>query len=370
MEPSVTSPHSSAERTQEAVDRPRGDGPSEATTGAANFLHGLVVTFRYHQDLADRAIRQVSDGDLFRPLDHHTNSIAVNMRHIAGNLRSRWTDFLTSDGEKPWRNRDDEFADPDRLGRADLLAEWGAGWQCLFDALQALTPADVTREVTIRGERLSVPLAAQRSLAHTAYHVGHIVLIARIHAGERWTTLTIPRGASRQHNARVWGTAQYAEGSSAQAAGRIDPEKGAASSATAATDAAAVDRAMTDADAWALAREWIDGWNARDLDRVLAHYADDFIFRSPLALALGFGHEGVLRGKAEVRPYWEHALSRHPDLRLRLINVLRSVNGMSIHYASIGGRECIEVLQFGVDGRVTQAAAFYAAQQASAAEPR
>jgi uncharacterized damage-inducible protein DinB len=169
---------------------------------------GAVASFRYHKNLADRAVAQLSDDALRRALDEHTNSIAVIMKHVGGNLRSRWTDFLTTDGEKPWRNRDDEFVDA-FASRDEVLAAWEAGWTALFDALQSLTQADMGRTVTIRGEPHSVALATERSLAHTCYHVGQIVILARHWAGDKWETLTIPRGASATHNQSVWGGSDY-----------------------------------------------------------------------------------------------------------------------------------------------------------------
>jgi hypothetical protein len=188
----------------------------------SDLLPALLTSFRYHKDLADRAVAQLPDAQLHVALDHNTNSIAVTMKHVAGNLRSRWIDFLTSDGEKTWRNRDDEFVDSYR-DRDELMQDWESGWRCTFESLSALKPDDFSKQVAIRGERLSVPLAACRSLAHTAYHVGQIVLIARVladRAGVTWKTLTIPRGGSREHNERVWGREQYASGSSSAATGQ------------------------------------------------------------------------------------------------------------------------------------------------------
>lgn len=172
------------------------------------FLDGLVTSFRYHKDLAERAMRQLPPDQLRVALDANTNSIAVIAKHVAGNLRSRWTDFLTSDGEKAERNRDGEFQDT-YASPAEMFADWEEGWGRLFATLAALGPEDLVKRVTIRGESLSVPLAAQRSLAHTSYHVGQIVLVARVLAGDHWTVLTIPRGASAQHNQALWGKRQY-----------------------------------------------------------------------------------------------------------------------------------------------------------------
>lgn len=168
-------------------------------------IDGALISFRSNKDWADKAIRQLPDDKLHLPLDPNTNCIAVIMKHVAGNLLSRWTDFLTTDGEKSWRNRDDEFVDT-LITRDALIAYWDSGWQRLFDSLSALSAEDLGKTVTIRGESQPVPLAIQRSLAHCGYHVGQIILIARILAGDRWTTITIPRGGSAMFNQRTWGT--------------------------------------------------------------------------------------------------------------------------------------------------------------------
>jgi hypothetical protein len=173
---------------------------------AAAFLSAIINAFEANKRLADRAVEQVPDDKLRAALDANTNSIAVIMKHVAGNLLSRWTDFLTADGEKPWRNRDGEFVDS--FGsRAELLEMWERGWACLLTALKSLKPEDLGKTVLIRGESQSVPLALERSLGHTCYHVGQIVQVARIHAGEKWTTLTIPKGGSEQFNKANWGQA-------------------------------------------------------------------------------------------------------------------------------------------------------------------
>jgi hypothetical protein len=171
---------------------------------AAEFMSAIINAFETNKRLADRAVEQLPDDKLHTALDANTNSIAVIMKHIAGNLLSRWSDFLTSDGEKAWRNRDGEFVDS--FGsRAELLELWERGWACLLSALKSLTPEDLARTVMIRGEPHSVPLALERSLGHTCYHIGQIVQVARIHVGEKWNTLTIPRGRSEQFNKANWG---------------------------------------------------------------------------------------------------------------------------------------------------------------------
>ena len=167
-------------------------------------IDGAIASFRSIKGWADKAIAQLADDKLHVALDPHTNGIAVIMKHLAGNLLSRWTDFLSTDGEKPWRNRDDEFVDTFAT-RDELVAYWESGWQRLFDSLSSLSSDDLAKTVTIRGEPHSVPLAIQRSLAHCAYHVGQIMLIARTLAGDHWTTITIPRGASANFNQQVWG---------------------------------------------------------------------------------------------------------------------------------------------------------------------
>jgi hypothetical protein len=182
---------------------------------ARAFIDGAVTAFRANKDGADKAVGQLPDEKLHIALDPNTNSIAVIMKHVAGNLLSRWTDFLTTDGEKPWRSRDDEFVDTD-TARGELTAYWDSGWQRLFDTLGSLSVADLRRSVTIRGEPHTVPLAIQRSLAHCGYHVGQIILIARILAGDHWTAISIPRGQSANFNQRVWG------GGSSQAPGKSE----------------------------------------------------------------------------------------------------------------------------------------------------
>jgi hypothetical protein len=171
---------------------------------ATEFVSATIKAFEINKRLADRAVEQLPDDKLHVALDENTNSIAVIMKHIAGNLISRWTDFLTMDGEKPGRNRDDEFVDSFR-SRTELLEFWERGWACLLTTLKSLKPEDLEKTVLIRGEAVSVPLALERSLGHSCYHIGQIVQVARIHAGEKWNTLTVPRGLSDQFNKANWG---------------------------------------------------------------------------------------------------------------------------------------------------------------------
>ncbi|HTW48520.1 MAG TPA: DUF1572 domain-containing protein [Acidobacteriaceae bacterium] len=167
-----------------------------------SYLEDALSLFAYYKKLAERAMVQVADEDLFAPIDCEANSIAVIVKHMAGNMRSRWTDFLTTDGEKPNRDRDAEFEAPPAT-RAELLALWESGWSCLFSALQPLTDADLTRTITIRGEAHSVMQAVNRQLAHYPHHVGQIVLLAKHFACDHWQSLSIPRRRSAEFNRKV-----------------------------------------------------------------------------------------------------------------------------------------------------------------------
>lgn len=158
----------------------------------------LVRELRRLKELADRALDQADDEAFFATLAEGDNSIAILVKHMAGNMRSRWTDFITSDGEKPDRDRDGEFVIEPGDSRETLLERWELGWDLLFEAISPLTAADLARTVTIRGEPFTVTQALHRQLSHYAAHVGQIVLLAKHHAGERWATLSIARGRSRE----------------------------------------------------------------------------------------------------------------------------------------------------------------------------
>src|SRR5688500_1471868 len=165
-------------------------------------LSAVIDEFQKIKKLADKSIEQLSDAQLHATLDSEANSVAVLMRHMAGNMRSRWVNFLTSDGEKPDRMRDREFEDPGQ-SRADLLKEWEHGWRCLFDAITPLTDADLQRTVVIRGEPHSVYKAISRQVAHYAGHAYQILLLAKHLSGANWKTLSIPRGQSEEFNRRM-----------------------------------------------------------------------------------------------------------------------------------------------------------------------
>lgn len=167
-----------------------------------SYLEDSLAVLRYYKMLADRAIAQVTDEQLFATLDEEMNSIAIVMKHMAGNMRSRWTNFLTSDGEKPDRNRDSEFVDAP-AAREELLRMWEQSWARVFEALQPLKDPDLNRTITIRGEPHSVMQAINRQMAHYAYHCGQIVFLAKHFAASRWQSLSVPRGKSGEFNRAV-----------------------------------------------------------------------------------------------------------------------------------------------------------------------
>ena len=165
-------------------------------------LAAVLDEFQKIKKLADKSIEQLSDDQLHVKIDAEANSVAVIMRHLAGNMRSRWVDFLASDGEKPDRLRDREFEEVAQT-RAELTAEWEHGWQCLFSALTPLTDADLQRTIIIRGEPHSVYKAMSRQVAHYAGHAYQILLLAKHLRGISWKTLSIPRGQSEEFNRRM-----------------------------------------------------------------------------------------------------------------------------------------------------------------------
>jgi Protein of unknown function (DUF1572) len=177
---------------------------------ARGFRRDVIHEFHRTKELADKAMAQVDERGFFATPDAETNPIAVIVKHVAGNQRSRWTDFLTTDGEKPDRHRDTEFVLEPEDTRASLTARWENGWSILFATLDALTDDDLDRIVRIRGEAHTLVQALHRQLTHYAYHAGQIVLLARHFAGASWKTLSVARGASAGFNRNP---ASYLEGS-------------------------------------------------------------------------------------------------------------------------------------------------------------
>jgi uncharacterized protein DUF1572 len=167
-----------------------------------SYIDDMRPLFTHYKKMGEAAIAQVSDAQLTTVLDPEMNSIAQIVKHMAGNMRSRWTGFPEADGEKPDRNRDTEFEAPPAT-RAELLAMWEAGWACMFAALAPLTDADLSRDTFIRGERHSVLQAINRQLAHYSYHVGQIVFLAKHLQSVKWKSLSVPRGGSAGFNKDV-----------------------------------------------------------------------------------------------------------------------------------------------------------------------
>jgi hypothetical protein len=167
-----------------------------------SYLEDAISVFRYYKRLADEAMAQLEDQQLHVSLDPEMNSIAVIVKHMSGNMRSRWSDFLNSDGEKPWRNRDEEFEQPPQAREA-LMQLWESGWETLFSALEPLTESDLSRVVTIRGEPHSVMQTINRQLAHYPYHCGQIVFWAKHLKCENWRSLSVARNKSQEFNHKV-----------------------------------------------------------------------------------------------------------------------------------------------------------------------
>ena len=161
-----------------------------------HYLEDALSTFHDYKKLGERAFAQLSDEDFFRTIDGESNSIAVIIKHIAGNMLSRWTDFLTTDGEKPERNRDMEFVMLPETTKDEMLAYWEKGWTCTFQALEPLTPDDLMRTVRIRGEDHTVVQAINRQIAHYANHIGQIVYLAKHFKSNEWQSLSVPKNKS------------------------------------------------------------------------------------------------------------------------------------------------------------------------------
>jgi hypothetical protein len=167
-----------------------------------DYLMDIKALFTNYKSLGDKAFSQITSDEINRKVEPESNSIATIVTHVSGNFLSRWTDFLTTDGEKPWRNRDSEFADGQH-GKEEILALWEKGWKCLFDAMASINEETLARTITIRGEKYSVLRAVNRSLTHTAYHVGQIVFIAKALRSTEWKSLSVPKGKSKEFNASM-----------------------------------------------------------------------------------------------------------------------------------------------------------------------
>ena len=164
-----------------------------------DFLHSATKQFNYYKELGDKTFEQISEDKFFWKPNEESNSIAIIIKHLSGNMMSRWTDFLNSDGEKEWRNREDEFAN-DIKSKDEILQLWEKGWNCLFNTLDNLTINDLNKEIYIRNMGHSVTEAINRQLCHYAYHTGQIVFIGKIVINENWNSLSIPKGMSKTYN--------------------------------------------------------------------------------------------------------------------------------------------------------------------------
>jgi hypothetical protein len=175
-------------------------GGTDISMQSDRYLKDVIGQFEKLKDLADKALAQVSDDDYFKLISEVSNSLGIIVKHMAGNMRSRWRDFLTTDGEKPDRNRDSEFIIEEGETRGTIMKNWENGWGYLFETLKRLEPDDLDRTVYIRSEPHTVMEAVHRQLTHYAYHIGQIVYLARHFAGGKWQTLSVPRGDSEAFN--------------------------------------------------------------------------------------------------------------------------------------------------------------------------
>jgi len=176
----------------------------------SDYLNSVKKQFEMYKVLGEKAMAQVPDDKLFWQYNEYSNSIATIVKHITGNMLSRWTDFLTTDGEKEWRHREAEF-DNDIKSRAELMAIWDKGWACLFTAIDQLTDNDLERIIYIRNTGHTVTEAINRQLAHYPYHIGQIVFVAKMICGDSWVSLSIPRGDSQKYNEEKFAKPKHKE---------------------------------------------------------------------------------------------------------------------------------------------------------------
>jgi hypothetical protein len=172
---------------------------------AKNYLESILFEFRRYKTMGDKTFAQLGESDILWQYHKEDNSISQIVKHIAGNMRSRWTNFLTEDGEKPWRHRDTEFEEPFTT-KTEMITAWEEGWQCLFDAIASINSNNFSRLVKIRNEEHTITEAINRQLAHYANHVGQIVVLGKMIKGENWVSLSIPKGESVQFNTKKFNT--------------------------------------------------------------------------------------------------------------------------------------------------------------------
>ncbi|MBG6133308.1 hypothetical protein IWQ47_004765 [Aquimarina sp. EL_43] len=175
---------------------------------SSEYLEGIQKQFAYYKSLGEKTIDQTPEEKLFWQYNNESNSIAIIVKHLWGNMKSRWTDFLTTDGEKEWRQRDAEFEN-DILSKKDLLIKWNDGWQCLFEALESIDQDNFNQPIYIRNIEHSITEAINRQLAHYSYHIGQIVCIGKMIVGEEWQSLSIPKGKSIAYNQKRFATPKH-----------------------------------------------------------------------------------------------------------------------------------------------------------------
>ncbi len=174
----------------------------------SNYLTSIQKQFEYYKALGDKTFAQMNEQELLWQYNDQSNSIAIMVNHLAGNMKSRWTNFLTTDGEKSWRNRDQEFDDV-ITSQEELLSQWEAGWACLFEAIASINEANFEDKIFIRNQSHSIVEAINRQLAHYAYHVGQIVFLAKMIKGKNWESLSIPKGKSKDFNAKKFARGKH-----------------------------------------------------------------------------------------------------------------------------------------------------------------
>lgn len=302
-----------------------------------NYLQGIIKQFEYYKLLAEKTFDQVREQELFWQFNAESNSIAVIVKHLWGNMLSRWTDFLTTDGEKPWRNRDAEFEN-DISNRKELLQKWEEGWSVFLTTLRSLKPEDLENTVYIRNQGHSVVDAINRQLAHYSYHIGQIVFIGKMCA-VNWKSLSIPKGNSSLFNTEKFKQPPHSEHFTDEFLYTNNTKK---------------TMMITENDASKFVHEWIESFNAHNIHSILEHYADEIEFYSPFIPLLNFNDEGVLSGKTELKKYFEAGLNAYPDLHFKLHNYFIGINTVVIYYTSVNGRFAAETFQLNQEGKAVR----------------
>jgi len=311
----------------------------------ASYLESVIAQFEYYKLLGEKTFAQLRDEQLLWQHNPESNSVASIVKHLWGNMLSRWTNFLTEDGEKLWREREAEF-DNDIASRAEMLTKWNEGWAVLLDTLRALKPEDLDKIVYIRNQGHTVVEAINRQLAHYPYHVGQIVYIGKM-AAEAWTSLSIPRGATDQFNKEKFSQPPHREHFTNEFLQK-----------TAGDDAQDLEK---DA-ATLFAEAWVRAFNAHDIDDILGHYSDDIEFYSPLIKKLEFNKEGMIRGKPELKRYFERGLAAYPGLNFIVHNIFTGVDTVTVYYTSVNGMLAAETFWLDAGGKAKRVICQYSAE--------